>query len=198
MPLNKYVLYILIFFLSISSYSQEKFTISGTISDAKNNETLIGVNILVKGTKTFTSTNEYGFYSITLPKGDYELNISYVSYTIIDEKISLTEDIKKNYSLSESENVIEEVIITEKTKTNEAADGKKIYINVGLFAKESNARNAHDKLTKAGLPAKEQQVTGSKGTFTRVRVGPYKTLAQAEKAAEKIKSQGLEAVVVRQ
>ncbi len=87
---------------------------------------------------------------------------------------------------------------TEKTKTNEATDGKKIYINVGLFAKESNARNAHDKLTKAGLPAKEQQVTGSKGTFTRVRVGPYKTLAQAEKAAEKIKSQGLEAVVVRQ
>jgi cell division septation protein DedD len=87
---------------------------------------------------------------------------------------------------------------TEKTKTNEAADGKKIYINVGLFAKESNARNAHDKLTKAGLAAKEQKVTGSKGTFTRVRVGPYKTLAQAEKAAEKIKSQGLEAVVVRQ
>jgi cell division protein FtsN len=82
--------------------------------------------------------------------------------------------------------------------TGDAAAGKKIYINVGLFAKESNAHNAHDKLSKAGLPAKEQQVTGTKGTFTRVRVGPYKTLAQAEKAAEKIRGQGLEAVVVRQ
>jgi hypothetical protein len=81
---------------------------------------------------------------------------------------------------------------------NDAAAGKKIYINVGLFAKESNAHNAHDKLSKAGLPAKEQQVTGTKGTFTRVRVGPYKTMVQAEKAAEKIRGQGLEAVVVRQ
>jgi general secretion pathway protein D len=85
-----------------------------------------------------------------------------------------------------------------KAATSDAAAGKKIYINVGLFAKESNAHNAHDKLAKAGLPAKEQQVTGTKGTFTRVRVGPYKTMAAAEKAAEKIRGQGLEAVVVRQ
>jgi cell division protein FtsN len=89
-----------------------------------------------------------------------------------------------------------------KAETNatasDAAPAKKIYINVGLFAKESNAHNAHDKLTKAGLPSKEQQVTGTKGTFTRVRVGPYKTMAQAEKAVEKIKGQGLDAVVVRQ
>lgn len=84
------------------------------------------------------------------------------------------------------------------TATSDAAAGKKIYINVGLFAKESNAHSAHDKLAKAGLPAKEQQVKGTKGTFTRVRVGPYKTMAAAEKAAEKIRGQGLEAVVVRQ
>lgn len=118
MPLNKYVIYILILIGSISGYAQDKFTISGTISDKKNNETLIGVNILVKGTRNFTSSNEYGFYSITLPKGDYELNISYVGYEIIDEKISLTANVSKNFSLTESENLIEEVIITEKTKTN--------------------------------------------------------------------------------
>ncbi len=97
MPLNKYVIYILILIGSISGYAQDKFTISGTISDTKNNETLIGVNILVKGTKNFTSSNEYGFYSITLPKGDYELNISYVGYEIIDEKISLTANVSKNF-----------------------------------------------------------------------------------------------------
>jgi cell division septation protein DedD len=82
--------------------------------------------------------------------------------------------------------------------SSDSTAAKKIYINVGLFAKASNAHNAQEKLTKAGLPAKEQQVTGAKGTFTRVRVGPFKTIAQAEKAAEKIKGQGLEAVVVRQ
>jgi len=118
MPLYKYVIYVLILIGSISGLAQEKFTISGTISDIKNNETLIGVNILVKGTKNFTSSNEYGFYSITLPKGNYELNISYVGYEIINEKISLSENISKNFSLSESENLIEEVVISEKTKTN--------------------------------------------------------------------------------
>lgn len=118
MPLNKYVIYFLFLIVPISGFAQDKFTISGTISDAKNNETLIGVNILVKGSKNFTSSNEYGFYSITLPKGDYEINISYVGYEIIDEKISLTDNVSKNFSLTESENLIEEVVITEKTKTN--------------------------------------------------------------------------------
>ena len=61
----------LFFFISIS-HSQEKFTISGTISDIKSNETLIGVNVLINDLKTGTTTNEYGFYSITLPKGIYQ------------------------------------------------------------------------------------------------------------------------------
>ncbi|HCQ13592.1 TonB-dependent receptor [Flavobacterium sp.] len=98
--------------------AQEKFTISGIVSDTKNNETLIGVNVIVKGTSVFAITNEYGFYSITLPKGDYELGVSYVSYESIDEKISLTQNIKKNFGLKESGEVLEEVIITEKNTTN--------------------------------------------------------------------------------
>jgi hypothetical protein len=102
----------------MSSFSQEKFTISGTISDKKNNETLIGVNIIVKGTKSSVITNEYGFYSLTLPKGDYEISISFISYETIDEKISLNQDIKKNYSLIESGELLQEVIIKEKVGTN--------------------------------------------------------------------------------
>lgn len=110
----------LFLFLIISNviFCQEKFTISGTISDKKNNETLIGVNVTVKGTNIFSITNEYGFYSLTLPKGAYELNISYVSYKTIIEKISLTQNIKKNFNLNESEEVLDEVIITKKNKTN--------------------------------------------------------------------------------
>jgi hypothetical protein len=102
----------------MSSFSQEKFTISGTISDKKNNETLIGVNVIVKGTKSSAITNEYGFYSLTLPKGDYEISISYISYETIDEKISLNQNIKKNYSLIESGELLQEVVIKEKVGTN--------------------------------------------------------------------------------
>jgi hypothetical protein len=118
MSFNKFVLPLLFLFLSNWGFSQEKFTLSGTIADNKNNETLIGVNVVVKGTKIFTITNEYGFYSLTLPKGNYEIYISYVSYETIEEKIVLTQNIKKNYSLIESRQTLDEVVITEKTKTN--------------------------------------------------------------------------------
>ncbi len=101
-----------------SQLEKQKFTLSGTISDSKNNETLIGVNIIVKGTTLFATTNEYGFYSLTLPKGDYEIAVSYVSYQTIDEMISLTQNIKKNFLISEINEQLEEVVITEKTKTN--------------------------------------------------------------------------------
>ncbi len=118
MPFNRLLSIFLFILTSMSSFSQEKFTISGTISDKKNNETLIGVNIIVKGTKSSVITNEYGFYSLTLPKGDYEISISFISYETIDEKISLNQDIKKNYSLIESGELLQEVIIKEKVGTN--------------------------------------------------------------------------------
>ncbi len=118
MPFNRLLSIFLFILASMSSFSQEKFTISGTISDKKNNETLIGVNIIVKGTKSSVITNEYGFYSLTLPKGDYEISISFISYETIDEKISLNQDIKKNYSLIESGELLQEVIIKEKVGTN--------------------------------------------------------------------------------
>ena len=118
MPTNKFLIIFLFLLLNNLGFSQDKFTLSGTISDKKNNETLIGVNVIVKGTKIFTITNEYGFYSLTLPKGDYEISISYVSYETIQEKISLTKNIKKNYTLIESGEVLQEVVISEKTTTN--------------------------------------------------------------------------------
>ncbi len=103
---------------TIASFSQEKFTLSGTISDNKTNETLIGVNINLKGTNYSTITNEYGFYSLTLPKGNYDLIISYVGFETIEEQIALNQNIKKNYFLTETGELLEEVVITEKTKIN--------------------------------------------------------------------------------
>ena len=118
MPFNRLLSVFLFAITTMSSFSQEKYTISGTISDKKNNETLIGVNVIVKGTKSSVITNEYGFYSLTLPKGDYEISISYISYETIEEKISLNQDIKKSYSLIESGELLQEVVIKEKVGTN--------------------------------------------------------------------------------
>lgn len=71
------------------------------------------------------------------------------------------------------------------------------YINVGLFADESNARKAQSRLLNEGLPAFRQTLDGAKGTRVRVRVGPYASRSQAEAAAAIVKTLGLEAVVFR-
>lgn len=118
--MKKHVLVIIsLLFFGLKSYSQEKFTLNGTITDNKSNETLIGVNIFIPENKATISTNEYGFYSITLPKGTYTLIISYLGYNNTEEKIELNQNFKKNFSLTSSDQQLQEVIITENKKRAE-------------------------------------------------------------------------------
>lgn len=105
--------------LPLFAYSQEKFTLSGTVSDAKNNETLIGVSVFVAETKASTVTNEYGFYSLTLPRGEYTVQISSVGYQSAEEKIVLNQNTKRNFSLSENIQQLSEVVVTETKKRAE-------------------------------------------------------------------------------
>lgn len=104
--------YLLILF-SISLFSQERFTLSGTITEIASNETLIGVTVAVPSLSTGVVTNEYGFYSITLPKGIYELQISSLGYQDIIQTIDLSFDQKINFQLLEDAEQLEEVVVTE-------------------------------------------------------------------------------------
>lgn len=113
------IVFLIIILVSFSAFSQEKFTLSGNITDHKNNETLIGVNIYVSDLKIGTTTNEYGFYSLTLPKGEHQLEISYIGYQTIEKTIILNQNTKNNFALNEGGEELQEVIITDnKSKTN--------------------------------------------------------------------------------
>ena len=106
---------LLLFLPSFSwpTFGQEKFTINGTITDQGSNETLIGVNIIFPELQTGTTTNEYGFYSITIPQGTYKIQVSYLGFTTITETILLTENKTINYKLTESSEALDEIIIKE-------------------------------------------------------------------------------------
>ncbi|WP_345145285.1 TonB-dependent receptor [Flavobacterium ginsengiterrae] len=108
---KKIGLLIIVILTAFTSFSQEKFTLSGTIKDSKNNETLIGVNIYIPALKIGTTTNEYGFYSLTAPKGEYQVEISYVGYQTLQQQIALNQNTKNNFSISESGEELQEVII---------------------------------------------------------------------------------------
>lgn len=104
---------LLIFWCPILLHAQENFTISGTVADNQSNETLIGVNVIVPEQQTGTTTNEYGFYSITLPAGTHVVQISYLGYKTITETIELNSKLTKNYKLEEAAESLSEVVVTE-------------------------------------------------------------------------------------
>jgi hypothetical protein len=104
-------IFTLFFLLSLSAFSQEKLTISGTVYDNASNETLIGVSIYFSELNTGTTTNEYGFYSITIPKGTYKVQVSYLGFTPLTETINLSEKITKNFNLNEETESLDEIVI---------------------------------------------------------------------------------------
>ncbi|QCE39978.1 TonB-dependent receptor [Psychroserpens sp. NJDZ02] len=106
------ILLLLLFSCSIA-FAQEKYTLSGKITEASSNETLISVNVIIPELNTGAVTNEYGFYSITLPEGTYTVAVSYLGFTDIIETITLDKNTSKNFSLEESFENLDEVIITE-------------------------------------------------------------------------------------
>lgn len=118
MPNNKIAFVFLFFICCIVSFAQEKYTLSGTISDNKNNEILIGVTLYIPETKSSTTTNQYGFYSITLPKGEYNIIINYFGFQTISQKIVLDKNIQTNFSLLETSEELQEVVVTNKNYTN--------------------------------------------------------------------------------
>ena len=101
----------LFFLLSISIFSQEKFTLSGTVYDNSSNETLIGVSIYIPELNAGTTTNEYGFYSLTIPRGTYKIQVSYLGYSSIFETLILNQKLSKNYKLKEEAESLDEIII---------------------------------------------------------------------------------------
>ncbi len=116
--LHKLLLLPLLFF-TVSIKAQNKITVSGTITDSKSKEALIGVSIYVPELKTGISTNEYGFYSLTIPSGKYSLNIGFVGYTSILDTLNINETLKKDFYLVANSKTLNEVIVIANKQTVE-------------------------------------------------------------------------------
>ncbi|RKR13418.1 TonB-dependent receptor-like protein [Maribacter vaceletii] len=126
----------LFIFLSSSylSFGQQKFTLSGIVSQKNSNETLIGVTIAIPELQTGVITNEYGFYSITLPEGNYTLVTNYLGFQEIKKDITLTDNKKINFQLKEEAEQLEEVIVIE---DKERIDIRKPQMSVNTLKAET-------------------------------------------------------------
>jgi hypothetical protein len=114
----KYKIFVLIstflLFNQITSIAQhtKKFAISGEIKDAKNGEELIGASVSIPSLKVGTVTNAYGFYSLSVPPGNYDVEFTYLGYKTIVKKIELTQNMRLSLELSEDKKQLKEVVIS--------------------------------------------------------------------------------------
>ena len=110
--------YCILFFLmaSCTAASQNKYTISGYIKDSLNGESLIGATISVQGLTKGISSNQYGFYSITLDEGNYVLVCTFIGYRQKIFQIKLTTDVKLNFEILPKIKLSQEVVVSTKKR----------------------------------------------------------------------------------
>ncbi len=102
---------LLIFLLYASMVAAQNVTLSGHLKDASNGEALIGATLYVEELKQGTATNAYGFYSLTIPEGNYTLQISFIGYETVKQKINATTSQTISVALNESSEQLQEVIV---------------------------------------------------------------------------------------
>jgi hypothetical protein len=107
--------FIVLFFLLFCSlaFSQRNVTLSGYVSDLESDESLIGVSVLIPELNTGTITNEYGFFSLTLPPDVYTVQIRYLGFETLTRELSLNEDVNENFELTPQAELLDEVIVEE-------------------------------------------------------------------------------------
>ena len=103
---------ILTFLFVLGAQAQEKFTLSGHVTDSINGEELIGATVFVRNLGQGTSTNTYGFYSLTLPGGTYFLEVSYLGYKPLQLKVEFTKDRTVKIGLHPEALLLDEVVVS--------------------------------------------------------------------------------------
>ena len=98
-----------------------KFTISGYVTDGTSSETLIGTNIFESHQNQGTTTNPYGFYSITLPEGETSLHFSYLGYATEVCQFILSQDTLMNIRMQGNTQLQEVVVVSDRAEAGAIA-----------------------------------------------------------------------------
>ena len=115
----KIVFTLIICLFSLIATAQKKYTISGYVKDLKTGEELIGATISIKELPaTGTSTNAYGFFSITLPNGNYTVTAQFIGYEPKSSELKLTQNIKQDFAIEEKASTLKEVVISGEKKND--------------------------------------------------------------------------------
>ena len=109
MKTNRWIFLSIGMLLGYVASAQNKYTINGYISDSLTGESVISANITIDGKAV--ASNPYGFYSLTMPEGEYELTVSHISYVTTSFKIRLDRNMERNIRVVSKSAALNEVIV---------------------------------------------------------------------------------------
>ena len=126
-------LFLFALLITLQVNAQKKISISGKITDLKNGEELIGASVSIPSLKSGTTTNAYGFYSLTVPEGTYDIEFSYLGYVTQKKTIVLNQNQKINIELEESKKQLNEVVVkTDRLNNDNVAQNKMSVIKIDV------------------------------------------------------------------
>ena len=149
--------------------SQNNYTISGYVTDGGTGESILGANIYLKSTGKGTSTNVYGFYSLTLPESDYEIVYSFIGMEPIEKPLSLNENMAINVELNPYSILTEEAVVeAEGTRNTDGTDMGRVELEVDKIKKLPALLGEVDILkTIQFLPGVQTASEGNSGFYVR-------------------------------
>ena len=118
-------------FISFNIAAQD-YTLSGYMRDDSTGEELLFATVSVDGTTQGASTNLYGFYSLTLPAGSYDINYSYVGYATQTVTIDLTADVTQDVELGLGSATLEEVVIVSESEDDNITNSEISVVNIDV------------------------------------------------------------------
>lgn len=105
--------------LLLVNANAQKYTISGYVKDASSGEELIGANVIVTDERTGTTSNAYGFYSLSLPAGKYSVKYSFIGYQEEVREVNLNKNVSLNINLKATAYMANEIVVSgERTDRN--------------------------------------------------------------------------------
>ncbi|MBO6516027.1 MAG: TonB-dependent receptor [Bacteroidia bacterium] len=129
--MNKFWIVLSTLLLSLTAQAQ-KFTISGKIGDAATGEDLLYSTVLVKGQQLGTEANDYGFYSLTLPKGEYTLVYEYVGYQSIEKTVVLDKDLTIDVELAPNSKKLKAAVVDLEKRKSQVENKQISVVNMDI------------------------------------------------------------------
>ncbi len=165
--LTHFFLFCLIAIAPAVTFAQEKYTISGEIRESRTGETMIGAVIFLAGTPYGATTNNFGYYSITAPAGEYQLKVSFVGFQEIVRSLQLIKNEVINFNLEEY-NSRDLVIQADRNRNTESTDMGRIELPIDQIKKLPVVFGEVDILkTIALLPGVQSAGEGNTGFYVR-------------------------------